>query len=81
MVNSVSEPRTGGKLSIGRSFLLFLLCVPFSILHYVFGSRPGTNGVGTDCTTSEYQSLGRGVSLYAGCTEQLPNGTNQLRAF
>ena len=46
-VNRVSELRTGGKLSIGRSFLLFLSSLLFSTLYYFFGSRQSINGVGT----------------------------------
>jgi len=35
-VNRVSELRTGGKLSIGRSFLLFLLfSSPYLLLHWI----------------------------------------------
>jgi hypothetical protein len=45
-VNRVSELRTGGKLSIGR-FLSSVSSLLFSILYCFFGSRPGTNGVGT----------------------------------
>jgi hypothetical protein len=71
-VNRVSELRTGGKLSIGRSFLLLLSSLLFSILYYFFGSRPGINGVGTGFTTSGSQSIGGGVSPCAGSAERSP---------
>jgi hypothetical protein len=37
-----------------------------SIVLYCIGSRHGINGVGTGFTTSGSQSMGGGVSLYAG---------------
>jgi len=63
-VNRVLELRTGGKLSIGRSFLrsLHFSSLFFSILCYFFGSRPAINGVGTCVTTAGSQSMGGGVS-------------------
>jgi hypothetical protein len=71
-VSRESELRTGGKLSIGHFFLLYLSSLLVSILHYFFGSRPGINGVGTGFTTSGSQSMGGGVSLCAGSAERSP---------
>ena len=71
-VNRVSELRTGGKFSIGRSFLLFLSSLLFCTVYYFFGSRPGIHGVGTGFTTFGSQSMGGGVSLCAGPAEGHP---------
>ena len=64
----VSELRTGGKLSIGCSFPLFLSSLLFFLLYHFIGSRPAINGVGTGFTTSGSQSMGGGGSLCAGST-------------
>jgi len=44
----------------------------FSILSYFFGSQPGINGIGTGFTTCGSQSMGGGVSPFAGSAERLP---------
>jgi len=52
--------------------LLFDVFLFRSSLLLFFGSRPGINGVGTGFTSSGYQSMGGGVSLFTGSTERSP---------
>jgi hypothetical protein len=76
-INRVSELRTGGKLSIGLFFLLFLSSLLFFTVYYFFGSRPGINGIGTGFTPSGSQAMGGGVSPYFGSNERLPYGATR----
>jgi len=67
-VNRVSELRTGGKLSIGRSFLRYLFSSPYFITSLDLGPVPMASA--RVFTTSGSQSSGGGISLCAGSAER-----------
>jgi len=69
-VNRVSELRTGGKLSIGRSFSSLLFSSPYIITSLDLG--PEQMASAWVFTTSGPQPSGGGVSPCAGSAERSP---------
>ena len=57
------------RCHLGIASFCFFSSLLFSILYYIFGSQPSINSIGTDCSTSEFQSMGGGVSTCTGSIE------------